>query len=656
MQAMTKEKIVSGPASERAMTLFAASQNQNHRRVDRLFARLMVAQWLAGIGAALWISPKAWIGASSHTHWHVWAAIFLGGAITALPVLLVWRQPGRVMTRHVIAVAQTLTSALLIHLTGGRIETHFHVFGSLAFLAFYRDWRILISATVVVAVDHFVRGIYWPQSVYGVLAVNAWRWFEHAGWVVFEDVFLCVSIRQSLQEMFEVAVRRAGLEALNQDIERQVTERTAELTKKIAERKSAEQKLQESLRSLAAINAVLDRLCIIAGTDQRGAITHANDNFCRISEYSREELLGQNHRIVKSDHHPDSFFRGMWQTIANGGIWRGEVRNRSKGGRTYWVDTAIGPMLDEQGKPKGYLAIRFDITERKQAEEELAKAQRDLVQSSRLAGMAEVATGVLHNVGNVLNGVNVSATLIADGMKKSKVVNLGKLVALLNEHAADLGTFVASDPKGKQLPLYLSQLTEHLIKERQSAVTELESLRKNIDHIKEVVAMQQSYAMVSGVTEVVNVTELVEDSLRLNAGALDRHEVRIDREFEEVPPITIDKHKVLQILVNLVRNAKYACDEDGRPEKQLTVRVTNGDDRIRIAVIDNGVGIPPENLTRIFNHGFTTRKNGHGFGLHSGALAAKEIGGSLTAHSDGPGRGATFTLELPHQAPNSLAA
>jgi len=159
--------------------------------------------------------------------------------------------------------------------------------------------------------------------------------------------------------------------------------------------------------------------------------------------------------------------------------------------------------------------------------------------------------------------------------------------------------------------------------------------------------MQQGYATASGVTETVKVADLVDDALRLNEGALDRHGVRVIREIEATPPILVEKHKVLQILVNLIRNAKYACDESGRTDKQLTVRLSNDDHRVQIAVIDNGVGIPKENLTRIFAHGFTTRKDGHGFGLHSGALAACELGGRLSAHSDGTGKGATFILELP---------
>lgn len=300
--------------------------------------------------------------------------------------------------------------------------------------------------------------------------------------------------------------------------------------------------------------------------------------------------------------------------------------------------------------------LTTEIASREKAQQELEATHRQLLQISRQAGMAEVATGVLHNVGNVLNSVNVSATLIADNVKKSKVVNLTKAAALLKEHANDLGAFLISDPKGQQLPGYLSQLAEHLAEEQTSTVAELESLRKNIEHIKDIVAMQQSYAKVSGVTETMEITELVEDALRMNAGALTRHDVQVIREYTKVPPVTIDKHKVLQVLVNLIRNAKYACDESGRSDKQMTMRVASCDNWVRISISDNGVGIPAENLTRIFNHGFTTRKVGHGFGLHSGALAAKEMGGALTVQSDGVGKGATFTIELPLKSLVKLAA
>jgi signal transduction histidine kinase len=198
--------------ARRSSELFAAYQHDIHRRTDRMFAGLMAFQWVLGIAFALLVSPLTWEGDVSRTNPHVFSAVVLGGVISLFPALLGWFYPGHFATRHIIAVAQMLMGALLIHLTGGRIETHFHVFGSLAFLAFYRDWRVLIPATIVVALDHMLRGIFWPQSVYGVLVASQWRWVEHAAWVVFEDIFLVMGCLRSLAEMRETADRTAALE------------------------------------------------------------------------------------------------------------------------------------------------------------------------------------------------------------------------------------------------------------------------------------------------------------------------------------------------------------------------------------------------------------------------------------------------------------
>jgi len=489
----------------RAATLFRAAENELHRHTDQLFARLMIVQWLAGIAAALVISPLTWIGDSSQVHVHVWAAVLLGGAISGFPVWLAWRHPGLAVTRHVIAAAQMLTAALLIHLTGGRIETHFHIFGSLAFLAFYRDWRVLATATVVVAGDHLIRGLFWPQSVFGVLTASSWRWMEHAGWVLFEDAILLVAIHRMLREMSEIALRRATLEGSNVEIERQVVERTAELN----------------------------------------------------------------------------------------------------------------------------------------------RTQVELLETSRLAGMAEVATSVLHNVGNVLNSVGVSAELATSKVREFRVGSLKNVAELLQQHSADLPAFLSSDPRGKMLPDYLLKLAEHLAEPQQAILQEMEMLQKNIDHIKEIVAMQQRYARGTGVVEVLSVADLVEDSIRINAASFTRHEVNVACDIAPVPPLKTDRHKVMQILVNLLSNAKHALDHSEGDKRMMVRVIQNQAGRLEIAVIDNGTGIAPENLSRIFAHGFTTKKMGHGFGLHSGALAAKELGGTLHAQSAGVGLGATFTLTLP---------
>jgi len=309
----------------------------------------------------------------------------------------------------------------------------------------------------------------------------------------------------------------------------------------------------------------------------------------------------------------------------------------------------IGP----QGQPLGALAMVQDITERREAEEELERVHKQLLTASRQAGMAEVATNVLHNVGNVLNSVNVSASMVSEAIKRSKCTGLGRVAELFSQHAADLPAFVGS-PQGKHLPAYMTELANDLLGERDASLTELNALRSNVEHIKEIVAMQQGYARLGGIIDTVDVRVLVDDSLRMNEGAFNRHGVTIVRDFEDVPTVRVDKHKVLQILVNVIRNAKYACSEaQGAGQRRVTVRVRAASSAVLIAVIDTGVGIPPENLDRIFGYGFTTRAEGHGFGLHSAALAARELGGTLRAESPGPGLGATFTLTLPLTNPES---
>lgn len=251
-------------AEERIATrtgeLLEAQRRSIFGRTDRFFAWLMLLQWLGGIAAAIWISPRTWNGVESETHVHVWAAILVGGVIASLPAYLAVARPASVATRHVVAVAQMLFSALLIHLCGGRIETHFHVFGSLALLAAYRDWRVLLTATLTITADHAFRGFFWPESVYGVLSASFMRSLEHGAWVVFEGVFLTVTIRQSLVEMRGMARQRAELESTNEVIEAEVQRRTEEL-------RLAKNELKESFDALQERNQELDEFTYVASHD-----------------------------------------------------------------------------------------------------------------------------------------------------------------------------------------------------------------------------------------------------------------------------------------------------------------------------------------------------------------------------------------------------
>jgi PAS domain S-box-containing protein len=386
----------------------------------------------------------------------------------------------------------------------------------------------------------------------------------------------------------------------------------------------------------------------IAYADRGGSIMRCNQAFFAMVGCGPGDLAG---RTMEDLTHRGDAARVAAQLKR---LWDGELefvdlekRYNCKDGRVIWVRVTTSLVREGDAVPDYSVEFLRDITARKESAEELERVHKQLMIASRQAGMAEVATNVLHNVGNILNSVNISASLVIERVKQSKAPGVSRVAAMLREKGSAAGDFLIHDERGKRIPEYLSSLGEQLAADQNMALEELASLRDNLEHIKDTVAMQQSYAKLCGVTETVAVIDLVEDSLRLNAGAFVRHGVTLRREFSEVPPITVDKHKVLQILVNLVRNAKYACDDSGKSDKLITLRIEAAPAGVRICVIDNGVGIPAENMSRLFTHGFTTRIDGHGFGLHSGALAAHELGGSLLVMSDGPGHGATFILELP---------
>ena len=324
---------------------------------------------------------------------------------------------------------------------------------------------------------------------------------------------------------------------------------------------------------------------------------------------------------------------------------RFEYRTRASSGEIRHLAEHVVAVIAEG--VNGFVGTITDVTELKEAQAELEALHKQLIHASRLAGRAEIATSVLHNVGNVLNSVNVSADLTTSRIRNSRLLDLHRVVTLLQANEANLTAFFGQDDRGKRLPGYLGKLARQVDVDQEQVLAELAELKNGIDHIKDIVAMQQDYARLGGVADVINVTSLVEDSLRFNEAALTRHGIALRREFEDVPTIVVDKHRVLQILVNLIRNAKQACEESDCAEKMVTVRVTTSGLGVQVSVRDNGVGILAENLTRIFSHGFTTKKQGHGFGLHSGALTARELGGELRVESGGCEQGAIFTLDLP---------
>jgi PAS domain S-box-containing protein len=321
------------------------------------------------------------------------------------------------------------------------------------------------------------------------------------------------------------------------------------------------------------------------------------------------------------------------------------------------LDISLNPVFDPTGtRVVGMTVFGRDITDRKEAEARLGEMHRSLLDVSRQAGMAEMATGVLHNVGNALNSVNVSVNLLAERLHQSRLPGLKKAMDLMASHAADLGAFLTADGRGRQLPSYLQALASQLLGEREELLDEVRTLQKSVEHIKSVVSMQQEHARFSGVVERLELTALLDDALRLQAVSFERLGIQVKREYTEGLLVKVDRHKLLQILLNLLSNARQALVESGRADKQLTIRVERmAAERLRIAVQDNGVGISPEEAPRLFTQGFTTKKDGHGFGLHISALAAAEMDAFLSCTSEGRGQGATFTIDLPISGEESRA-
>ncbi len=316
------------------------------------------------------------------------------------------------------------------------------------------------------------------------------------------------------------------------------------------------------------------------------------------------------------------------------------------------VEVTISPMRDVGGVIAGVTIFGRDITARKEADARLSEMHRNLLEVSRQAGMAEIATGVLHNVGNALNSVNVSASVVTERLRGLHVSGIFRTVELLDEHKSDLGTFLTRDPKGRQVPDYLKALSRTLAKERDAVLEEVHTLCKSVEHIKAVVSMQQQHARSTDMEERLSVSELLDDALRLHAVSFERMGIQLRREYAPGLVVWADRHKLLQILLNLLNNARHALMESDRPDKQLILRVEQEEGgTVRIEVADNGVGVAPDVLPRLFTQGFTTKKNGHGFGLHISAVAAEEMRGSLSCASAGRGQGATFTLELPAGGP-----
>ncbi|MCC6746852.1 MAG: PAS domain S-box protein [Deltaproteobacteria bacterium] len=448
------------------------------------------------------------------------------------------------------------------------------------------------------------------------------------GRIIAEKEDILATIQLSMMELEEA---RQGLEA------------------EVEERRRAEHALKETAGELATTLDLLRR----SESLTRAVVEHAADGIVTVDErylirgwnaaaerifgYTRAEALGRSFQLV------------LPAARVPAGRRREDLARR-KDGTVLPIEVHAAEAT--VGDAQVLVLLVRDLTESKQTELRLKELHSRLLSASREAGMADVASSILHNLGNVLNSASVSASLVVEQLHRPSVERLERLAGLLAEHEPELPRFLAEDPRGRGVPAYLRALADAARDEQERLRTEAATLQKHLDHVKVVVSTQQAYARRGGVLETLHLSEVVEDALGMSFG--EEGDIRVVREYEPLPPVSLDRHRLLQILVNLLRNARHAVRDGGRPDREVTVRVGRLDAQtLRIEVRDNGVGIPPEHLGRLFEQGFTTKAFGHGYGLHSSVLAAKELGGGLRAESEGRDRGAVFCLELPLSEPAS---
>jgi signal transduction histidine kinase len=294
--------------------------------------------------------------------------------------------------------------------------------------------------------------------------------------------------------------------------------------------------------------------------------------------------------------------------------------------------------------------IAMDITRRKQAEQKVTSLNQQLLTAARQAGMADIATSILHNVGNILNSANVSLGILQETIQKPYLKKSVAAIELLKEHQDTMENYLTKDPKGQLIPKYFLAILGALKTEDETLTREISNLMTHLQHIREIIAMQQMFSGVFGITEKVFLPEIIDSALQMSGYPSFFKNIQVNKVYKKNPFVIIDKSKLLQILINLTRNAKDAVIENDKEiKKEITFFIdkSKSDHEIVLKVSDNGIGIAPENLTKIFSFGFTSKPNGHGVGLNSSAIAAKEMGGSLHAESKGIGQGAIFTLTIP---------
>lgn len=594
----------------RVRELHRAQQQKIACQTDSLFAWLMLAQWLFGMGLAVWVSPLTWKGTSNETHPHVFAALVLGGIVISLPIALAYWQPGRVLTRHIIAIGQVLISALLIHLTGGRIESHFHIFGSLAFLAFYRDWRVLITASVVVVLDHVIRGLYWPQSVYGVMDSGWLRALEHSGWVIFEDVFLIIACLRGQREMWEIAERESELQTAYQNVENQVAQRTQALERQTRRLAESEERIRLLIEGTDVIvweyDPSLDCFTYVSPRVER--LGYPLENWYQPGFWNT--ILHEEDRTVIGRFHGEE--------QPSGRDHRFQCRVRSASGEIVWIEE-LASVYQTPGNKRMVRGALVDISERKQLEETLVRKIQELDEANQTSEQASRAKSEF--LANMSHEIRTPMTAI-----------LGY---------ADL-LFEDGD---------LQRVPERRLKALQTIQRNGRHLLGIINDILDLSKIESGKFTIESIS--CSPVSILEEVLSLMGIRASSKSIVLTVEYETPIPdrIQSDPTRLRQILLNLTSNA-LKFTETG--SVRIVVRGIPGDPpQLEFDVVDTGIGMTPEQQDRLFQpfsqaDSSTMRQfGGTGLGLTISRRMAKMLEGDVEIVESRPGHGSRFRLWLP---------